>query len=919
MNKDLGIILSELKANIYAINLRPVANLNLGADKIIEEYFWQRAQYQKDKATFFHEFNLVFPDYFNLLVKRLSKEEATPAKFMAMRFIMMLAVESDNEINEPLIHITQLLSMNRETIDWNRHGIDYLVSQTISYLPLKILNEDYLKLLKRLVGLPNDISAYSITERLILRSINQGEVDLLEKLICEFVLQFKINDVGSIKPYIDPYKTLSFLESDAFKPMIEIVGIERIFGWLDQPISEINEKLPYEMSSISLPSIEDTDQLKDRHSFKYVLLKFIRDALEISSANTNLVLDKLWFSDYDIYRRLAIHTINFHYEDLAGIFWKKLGNPFNDSRLKHELFVLLQRHSSSFQQSEFSQIIEWLESIDIRKANEGETDDDLNRYKAVVIKEYLAALTDLDEEKQLKIDYKVAELDRINPARSEHPGYNIYSETKWGHDYPDTEEQFEIKSATTGSLAGYFNSNVDTWTKYEFEGQLERLRNKITFNPNFVNEVTPLLGLDIQTKSTILSGITKAIENKKTADVSHAFKIIDSELFKIPKVAIDINQEIFLSNTCWFVREIGKNDSLELSDEYILKAKDIILHIMKLENPLKQRNEDIIFDIINSVRGKAFESMLSLMLKNDRINPKGSDKWFGDIKEYYSLILKTGTQDECFLYSVAGHLPYFGYLDFNWLQDNIDLIFLIVNPVKWVQAMFFYVRLNSRVYGNLFKLLMSHGHYQLGIEVFTGSQKGINDFIKHVMICHLSNYEGQELSGENSLIEKVLNKGDKQQLKAVINFLYTNDGYDTGKILPIWERIMNAELASKERQEVLKSLPALISKIQRFDDETTEIIRKTITRIKGEFDKHRSLAQVLKFNEDLSDILQRAKVIMLLVAQFTDDFYKKEIEEFTRALYTKDALVANDFVNDLLSKRAFYLLEIYEEFNKHSA
>ena len=913
--------LLNIKEKVHALakqeNVSPKAFSNL----IEEEYFWICSERNDNKATLFRSFYKYYFDYYKELIEsRLCSEERSPSKFMAIRFIMMIAEESYEKglSNDELIDVVKLIAHNSEKIAWERHGIDYLVSKTVSYLPLNSITDAHINLLDHLVR-SSDISAYPITERLIPRATDEGRIDLVKVLVCRYLLEFEINDLGNIKPLIDPYKSLSFLEGDSFKALVNLAGIEAILEWLNAPITAINKKLPYEFSSISFPTIEDTDELWERHSFKYALLKFVRDALEIAPANANLVLNKLWNSEYRIYQRLAIHTINAHYSELSELLWTKLGNPFNNPHLKHELFVLLKNHSSSLSKDQIVQLIAWLNEIEIERTNKDETEDDIKRHKAIVIKEHLEALNNLDSEKSKIIESAMDDLNRITPYRREHPGYNVYRETKWGNDYPDTEEQFEIKSATTGSLAGYFNSNVDTWTKYEFEGQLERLRNKITFNPNFVNEVTPLLGLDIQTKSTILSGITKAIENKKMADVSHAFKIIDSELFKIPKVAIDINQEIFLSNTCWFVREIGKNDSLELSDEYILKAKDIILHIMKLENPLKQRNEDIIFDIINSVRGKAFESMLSLMLKNDRINPKGSDKWFGDIKEYYSLILKTGTQDECFLYSVAGHLPYFGYLDFNWLQDNIDLIFLIVNPVKWVQAMFFYVRLNSRVYGNLFKLLMSHGHYQLGIEVFTGSQKGINDFIKHVMICHLSNYEGQELSGENSLIEKVLNKGDKQQLKAVINFLYTNDGYDTGKILPIWERIMNAELASKERQEVLKSLPALISKIQRFDDETTEIIRKTITRIKGEFDKHRSLAQVLKFNEDLSDILQRAKVIMLLVAQFTDDFYKKEIEEFTRALYTKDALVANDFVNDLLGKRAFYLLEIYEEFNKHSA
>ena len=914
--------LSDIKNAIDKLTLSKAQIKQIKANWIEEEYFWLCAQDSKRKLEIFLMFWTLDGSYFKELIEvRFCSEEQSPSKFMAMRFLMLLAEENykNDEVNEPLIEITQLLTQNSGSIDWNKHGIDYLVSQTISYLPLIILDENYIKLLKRLVGLPNDISAYSITERLIPRSINEGEVELIERLICEFVLKFTISDVGSIKPYIDPYKTLSFIESDAFKNMVELLGIEIIFDWFDQSILEIKDKMPYEMSSISFPSIEDTDQLWDRHSFKYALLKFIRDAMETDSANADIVFNKLWNSDFDFYRRLAIHIINFHFKDLKGLFWIKLGNPFKDTLLKHELFVLLQNHSKNFSENEILKILEWLEKIVVEKLNDEETKDDLKRHKAIVIKEYLAALTDLDRDKQLIINNKLTELDKINPARREHPGYNVYSETKWGHDYPDTQEEFEKRTATTASLATYFEEGRNSWTKYEIEGQLERLQNKVTLKPEFVNDVEPIIEMDINAKSNIISGFTKAIETQKEVDLAKAFKIVESELQKIQKIEIGFPQDIFLGNTCWLLREIGKNNSLSVSDEQLHQAKDISLLILKLETTLEQRNQDIIFDIINSTRGKAFDAMLSLMLRNGRANPEKPDKWFDDVKEYYSSILQENKQDECFLYSVSGHLPHFSYLDITWLEQNIDWIFPLEDIEKWTYAMFFYTRLNSRVYSNLFKLLMSHGHYEKGIEIFAGSIKGVNDFVKHVIISHLSKYEGQQLGGENSLIEKVLKNGNKEQIKAIVNFLYTNDGYDRSMILPIWERIINSELHFEDKQEVINNLPSLISKIQTFDKKTTLLIESTLAQIEGEYDKHRSLEHVLKVEEDQKDILNRAKIAMRLFNQYTDGFYKDEIADFTRTLYNKDSSVANDFVNDLLGKGAFYLLEIYEEFNKHSA
>lgn len=97
-----------------------------------------------------------------------------------------------------------------------------------------------------------------------------------------------------------------------------------------------------EFSFISISTIEDSSQnlLPDR--YEYQLVFFVRDMFEnLKSDEIRDTVEELLTSEYDILRRVAIHTINHHYKELNDLFWGGDGNPLNDYRSKHELFELL--------------------------------------------------------------------------------------------------------------------------------------------------------------------------------------------------------------------------------------------------------------------------------------------------------------------------------------------------------------------------------------------------------------------------------------------------------------------------------------------------------------------------------------------------------------------------------------------------
>ena len=65
---------------------------------------------------------------------------------------------------------------------------------------------------------------------------------------------------------------------------------------------------------------------------------------------------------HDIFRRIALHAITYHYGNLKHLFWKWQGNPLEDTLLKPELYRLLQTNCRAFDESEIEQILQWIES-----------------------------------------------------------------------------------------------------------------------------------------------------------------------------------------------------------------------------------------------------------------------------------------------------------------------------------------------------------------------------------------------------------------------------------------------------------------------------------------------------------------------------------------------------------------------------
>ena len=168
-----------------------------------------------------------------------------------------------------------------------------------------------------------------------------------------------------------------------------------------------------------------------------LLVHFICSLLRLAESDSIAeTVEDLLQKSHDIFKRIALHAITHHYEDLKHLFWKWQGNPLEDLLLKSELYRLLQTNCRAFNESEIERILQWIES----KEYVGDAEDDETRLKqeAYRRREWLSALMETENK---KVVFAYHKYEQINPVKLEHPGLLVWTTSWKGVTSPTTVEE----------------------------------------------------------------------------------------------------------------------------------------------------------------------------------------------------------------------------------------------------------------------------------------------------------------------------------------------------------------------------------------------------------------------------------------------------------------------------------------------
>lgn len=205
--------------------------------------------------------------------------------------------------------------------------------------------------------------------------------------------------------------------------------------------------------------------------------------LELSDANQiRREIEEVLKEEHPIFKRIAIHTINRHYNDLNDLFWDWTGNPLNERGLKHELYELLKSNCLSFNDKQIEQILEWIESKEYYIPDESKDDEEQKeKIKALGKRKWFSALLKTKNQKIIK---KNEEYEKINHAKIERPSFDFWvGETRIGSISPIEPDELLIK--TNAEIADYLNRFKEErgWEEPSKEGLSDALRKCVSDNP----------------------------------------------------------------------------------------------------------------------------------------------------------------------------------------------------------------------------------------------------------------------------------------------------------------------------------------------------------------------------------------------------------------------------------------------------
>ncbi|HAF28293.1 MAG TPA: hypothetical protein DCG75_04515 [Bacteroidales bacterium] len=886
---------------------------------IKEEFFWLKASIKNQKLII-SDFIKDHPCYIsNKLTRILRTGEYTKIEYYLLVFLINLTdnlvkMESSLSIVKDIID-EYIVNGNTSSCKLNSQ-VQFFISKMIIRLPIKDLSDTYIDFIAE-KALHNDSAlSYQITDVFFPKLLESGNKDLVKKVLIKWIFSYDIKNSSfefSQSPILLPrfysYSLENIIsDSKKIRSLIEIIGANELFELSLGLIKEVINKAPIKFHSINIPTIEKSEQTVNENDFSYLLVSFIREQINLSKLSKKLVTSLL-ISEVSIIKRFGYYMIGLYYVDYKNLFWNlKVYNPLNEVESKYEIFSLLKENSEAIKKEELKILFNWIDNIEI-KDYDGDADE-IKKLKVIRGKEYIAALEKINEEFIKSVKDKKKELDKIYPYEREHPGYNSYFTTRVGYDYPDSDEEFKLYSNNPQNLVKKIEEDDDKWDWLEKEGQQDRLRELFKENPNYIKDTNSLAKLDFNYLSNIIYGLDLALKEGKIIDWNKIIKLINTVINsgKFNESTHDRNQ--FVGYVGWLIRTATESDEKPLLKEHLSSLKDICLKLLKLNTHSKRLNNDPFFDVLNSSEGKVFDATLNVLLQNARLYKKNDgDKWIKEIKDYYTYVLNNNKISEAFLWSVAGHLPQFGFLHMDWLIENIDKLFPKGNLKYWKLSMRFYHRMSSTVYKSIFDLLNSNGHYDLALKIFINKEEGTRDIISHIIVSYIAGWKEQEIDNSNGLLNRIIKKQEWTQIESAINYFITNKNIETNRLIEFW-RLMVGNV-EKEKDKIGRELLRLSHRIYSIDDEIYELMSQTLDLLDDKRELHELLRNLLKSIK--GDPLKRAKLIMKATSKdldqgyYIDDDIKKLLEE----LENEDVLFRLNFINDMVSKRLFGLFDIY--------
>lgn len=583
------------------------------------------------------------------------------------------------------------------------------------------------------------------------------------------------------------------------------VAVEIFRTGLEQILESLNND---KWSAIWRSSIEDHEQNHSSNDAENIFIEGMRDALlahvEETLTSATPYVAELLDSPFETTRRVAIYTIDKHYQQLSELIEQVLVDRHFTSNFRHELWHLLHNRYSQFSEQNKT-LVQEIISAQVAQVNDGQQSDGTTAYKRAI---WLSAIKDYGDD--VAISYRKC-IDIIG-HEPEQPDFSSYM-TSGFVDHKTPIPKDELLSMEVGDLVSRLNTYVDPGRFGEpgIEGLVKAFRQMIKTEPvRYFNQLRMFANLDLAYIYELLEAYGELWTEKAQLPweeiwahlLEFCAEIVKHDEFWSAENAEE--RRSFVANRYWIVGSIGRliengtrADENAFSEKYLDQARSILLVLLEKEKgETFTTGSDPVSISINSPRGRCLEAYINLSLRTCRLSDKHNgnhdDAWKMLVPTYNAELLRADNGEFEFATLVVNYLPNFLYMSKEWVMDNLDSIFDLENYQKWLCAMNGYAYVGT-VYEGIYDHLKRKGHFIKALNDENIKDRLDEKIIQNIAVAYINDFEN--LEDDTSLIFQLLARRQTPELSQLIWFMWTlrkeGDVQIQSKVFALWPRLLD--------------------------------------------------------------------------------------------------------------------------------
>ncbi len=828
--------------------------------------------------------------------------------------------EKEN-ITELLIEIIDNAISNKTNEDWRE---DWYIIKVIFNMPSNAINLKYMQFIWD--ALKRDVNARILSSEIVHLVVpvlleNSMKEHLL-KLI-EILFDYK---AGNSKSYqerellVEKYWLYDLMTKCSKQIAIE-VNVDGLKIVLDI-VNKITNDDKRAFNNIWIVTIEKHQQNSFPDRYDNQIISFARDLLEvIDPINLKDVVKDLLYKEHPIFKRLAFHTINYHYDNLKDIFWQWFNGEDNilNTTYRHEYCKLLTDRAKLFTDNELQKVLDWIGNLDYSRYYTDRTPEQLEKITAYRKKEWLLTIKEVSE-KARKIYERY---NKIAPEEIEHPCFDSWSSGVQLIDHSHIEDKEVFCNQSVAEIVKYIQTFNPQKEKKDFntdkdliEGLAEDVGNCIKNSPSkFSEELSLFDDLDYMHKYYIIYGFSRAWREKQRFNWTNLFEFIDKTL----------DDAFFKSRDkykFWLVSEIAnlieygtQKDDNAFDKSLLPKAKIILFKLLEHRDNEVVEDDDWIHYVLNSSNGKVLHALISYALRYGRLNSSQKEKWEKEVKDFFTHQLEQNDDYSIFVFTILGqYLNNLVFLDKEWVDSNFTKIFPTENDRLWEVSIDGYFSYSTTVYRNIYTNFKDLGHLQKGIDFKFKQDRTSEKIIQHICIAYMGDFDSET-------IFDIIKSQNSNNIIEIITFIWHGhrDKYerdDLEKINILWNKIFDIfkSETNSEAQDIFSELCKWFVFIENIDETNVELLKLSAKHSEKQHNSYFITEELLRLVKD------NAKYVGEIYLYMTEnnvypDYKKEDIEETISSLLKTENENAIKICNKYAQRGIYFLNDLLKEVN----